>query len=365
MRASRAPGPVQSTYVQIHRQRVPKGQVERKPKKSDSAVNNVEGGCLKQFISLDDIPDFPNEDDDVWSNKKQAISYPSNNRGNAKQITQRNRHEIQDQHDEILDEEDEYYPKDNDDDEDDDNEWGNSPYAKGKSSPIVSKATPSNYDSRNNHHDSSSSSKHVQFKGSDKPISVSYHPSSGSKKSSQHDSSDEDNGDDDYIPEEINHHHQNNVQNSMKTMSSPKKPIPSISHYTTDSQRTPPPQLPCELKQKNVDEKPLTEEEKLFFSKKPRAVEYKPYTLGQYKLIKPKDYMEIGKMKPDLNTDELVAKRKNAERIKEFSSQLRSINKEVIIQQPKLPSSVEQSDLNVAKQKLDSKRTRADRKSVV
>jgi hypothetical protein len=81
--------------------------------------------------------------------------------------------------------------------------------------------------------------------------------------------------------------------------------------------------------------------------------------LNQYKLIKPKEYVEISKMKPDLNTDELVAKRKNQERIKEFSKQLRNFNQEVIMQQPKKPSSIEENDLTVAKGKQESNRQRA------
>lgn len=64
-------------------------------------------------------------------------------------------------------------------------------------------------------------------------------------------------------------------------------------------------------------------------------------------------------MKPDLNTDELVAKRKNLDRIKEFSKQLRHFNQEVIMQQPKKPSAVEENDLNIARSKLESNRQRA------
>ncbi len=64
-------------------------------------------------------------------------------------------------------------------------------------------------------------------------------------------------------------------------------------------------------------------------------------------------------MKPDLNTDELVAKRKNADRIKEFSRQLRHFNKDVLTQQPKLPSSTEAKDLVTSKVKQESARQKA------
>jgi hypothetical protein len=53
-----------------------------------------------------------------------------------------------------------------------------------------------------------------------------------------------------------------------------------------------------------------------------------------------------------------VAKRKNADRIKQFSKQLRDFNKESFSNQPKLPSSVEQSDLMTSKKKYDSHRIR-------
>lgn len=64
-------------------------------------------------------------------------------------------------------------------------------------------------------------------------------------------------------------------------------------------------------------------------------------------------------MKPDLNTDELIAKRKNVDRIKEFSKQLRTFNQEMIMQQPKKPSSVEENDMVVAKGKQESNRQKA------
>lgn len=109
----------------------------------------------------------------------------------------------------------------------------------------------------------------------------------------------------------------------------------------------------------------------------------RPYTLKQYHLIKPKEYVEISKIQPgkinllslsvprseltnnecqltaDLNTEELVAKRKNLERIKEFSKQLRVVNQDLIQQQRKLPPATEQIDIEKSKQKLNSKRQKA------
>lgn len=62
-------------------------------------------------------------------------------------------------------------------------------------------------------------------------------------------------------------------------------------------------------------------------SKQPVEITYKPYTLQQYRKIKPQEYVEFGKLKPDLNTSELIAKRANAERIKQFSKNLHEFNK--------------------------------------
>lgn len=46
----------------------------------------------------------------------------------------------------------------------------------------------------------------------------------------------------------------------------------------------------------------------LLFSKKARPVEYKPCTVKEYRETKPTAYVELGKLQPDLQTDELIAK---------------------------------------------------------
>ncbi|TYZ58034.1 hypothetical protein PybrP1_002878 [[Pythium] brassicae (nom. inval.)] len=69
--------------------------------------------------------------------------------------------------------------------------------------------------------------------------------------------------------------------------------------------------------------------DQLAFSRKARPVQYEPCKLSQYKKEKPAEYYELGKLQPDLNSDALVQKRANAERIKAFSKNLRVINKTV------------------------------------
>ena len=70
-----------------------------------------------------------------------------------------------------------------------------------------------------------------------------------------------------------------------------------------------------------------TNRDQLVFSKKARAVEYNPCTLGEYRRQKPKEYVELAQAaaRPQLG-DDLVAKRANAERVREFSKNLKSIN---------------------------------------
>lgn len=75
-------------------------------------------------------------------------------------------------------------------------------------------------------------------------------------------------------------------------------------------------------------------------------------------MIKPKEYVEFGKMKPDLNTEELIEKRKKQERMKEFSKQLRKHNQEQILSQPKQVPSSEQVSIEISNRQVDSKRTK-------
>ena len=69
--------------------------------------------------------------------------------------------------------------------------------------------------------------------------------------------------------------------------------------------------------------------------------------------------MEIQKLKPDLNREDLVVKRVNAERVKEFAKNLQDYNKQVLKQQRKLPPSSEASSIEASAKVLESKRAKA------
>ena len=135
-----------------------------------------------------------------------------------------------------------------------------------------------------------------------------------------------------------------------------RRSIDRGSHHPTPSVLDVP-ALPCETDSSRAE---LSPKDKLAYSRQPREVEYKPYTLQQYKIIKPKEYVEICNLKPDLNTDELRAKRANLERIKEFSKNLKSFNEKMIESQSRKPPTFsEASAIEISKKKEDSSRERA------
>ncbi|OQR94925.1 hypothetical protein ACHHYP_00805 [Achlya hypogyna] len=130
----------------------------------------------------------------------------------------------------------------------------------------------------------------------------------------------------------------------VKKKSSPKK---------TKSTKAPERPTPVDLNEQRV----VTEQDQLAFSKKARPVQFEPCTLSEYKQEKHTGYYELGKLKPDLNADDLVEKRANKERIKEFSKNLRAINqtlkkKEVVEVTPEKTLSTRDKALAFAKDKV-------------
>lgn len=112
-----------------------------------------------------------------------------------------------------------------------------------------------------------------------------------------------------------------------------------------------PPPLPYEAS----PPKPLRGHDKLAYSKEPRTIAYKPNT----KPLPKGDYVEIQNLKPDLNSAELIAKRANVERIKEFAKNLHEYNRNTLLQQKKLPASTEVREIVLDKMKHESKRNKA------
>jgi len=69
--------------------------------------------------------------------------------------------------------------------------------------------------------------------------------------------------------------------------------------------------------------------------------------------------MMINTISIDLNREDLVCKRANLERIKEFSKKLQNFNKEILSNQSKLPSSSEKHDIQISEHKFSSNRQKA------
>lgn len=95
--------------------------------------------------------------------------------------------------------------------------------------------------------------------------------------------------------------HEHNVTASTKAKITSTQSISSgavssapvvCSSGTSSRMRLGPPSFPCESHSSE------SEDASLFYSKQPRQVDFKPYTLGQYRMIKPKDYQEIAALKP-------------------------------------------------------------------
>jgi len=135
----------------------------------------------------------------------------------------------------------------------------------------------------------------------------------------------------------------------MKGPTAAAKDIRSISR--TKPMPVEPPPLPYEIS----PPKQHYGRDKLVYSREPRAITYKPNT----KPLPRAEYVEIQNLKPNLNSDELVAKRANVERIKEFAKNLHEYNRNTLLQQRKLPASTEAREIVLDKMKHESKRAKA------
>ncbi|RHY27520.1 hypothetical protein DYB32_006721 [Aphanomyces invadans] len=115
-----------------------------------------------------------------------------------------------------------------------------------------------------------------------------------------------------------------------KSQPQPHAPSPKKTFSTPVKPAKPPHADDSAVRGSNDHPKQLaTNEDQLAFSKKARPVAYEPCTLTEYRQEKHDKYYELGKLQPDLNSSELVEKRANQERIKEFSKNLRQINQAI------------------------------------
>eukprot|EP00397_Hematodinium_sp_SG-2012_P027038 GEMP01028382.1.p1 GENE.GEMP01028382.1~~GEMP01028382.1.p1 ORF type:complete len:608 (+),score=145.83 GEMP01028382.1:183-2006(+) len=93
-----------------------------------------------------------------------------------------------------------------------------------------------------------------------------------------------------------------------------------------------PPALPPPIPKSN-ERMVKNEQDKLFFSKKPRPVDYVPAKVCEYQAKYTGQKVELTSLGPDLGNEDLLVKKARAAQIKEFSKQLRDVNRHRITSQ--------------------------------
>jgi hypothetical protein len=297
MKASRAPGPVQSSYVKLHQQ---KKEPKAAPKKGGGVVETGAGGKLNKFKDLDDIPDFPAGDDFDWgdnnnnNNRRKEVdeeeeddrhwnAHPDNYNSNQ----QYNRNQY-DEEEEAGEQDDEYYQ----------------PPSKGYSQqqqqppPLPAQQQQNNKNNRQSPRpavQSSSEPKNTHQTNIQQQSKVSVPQKKGSpvnKNPKNRGNNYRDDDEDDDVDDNNNGYYQHNLPKHANIPSNNKNqlpekdinsiPIPKKKHEYQEGghplqinhQMNAPPPLPYE----QVIESPpkvVPEKEKLFYSKEPRKVEYR------------------------------------------------------------------------------------------
>ncbi|KAL0208609.1 hypothetical protein P9112_011196 [Eukaryota sp. TZLM1-RC] len=98
--------------------------------------------------------------------------------------------------------------------------------------------------------------------------------------------------------------------------------LPSVNqsnHHLTSNPEPPSPQYRASKEPRDLN---LNETESR------RAVDYQPYTLSDYKRLQPKNgYFELGKLQPNLETDEYKQKKAKYDRARQFGQMYTNLNK--------------------------------------
>lgn len=75
----------------------------------------------------------------------------------------------------------------------------------------------------------------------------------------------------------------------------------------------------------NIDNKDI--DRSIYFSKKPRYIDFKPYNLGDFNKITPKSYQLLGGLGPvNIGREEWVENTKKCKLAKEYSRSVRELN---------------------------------------
>jgi hypothetical protein len=249
MKASRAPGKVQSTYVQRHREKAGKSDSKEKKK---GPTNNNQNGKINKMLDLDAIPDFSNTTNFAWDDAPTGNDnnyFGNDDQGNEWNVHPDNQHSNHQQQNNRN-----YYGYEQEEDE---NEYIEQPQY---------------YNNQNNYQQQQRQQQHHvplhnQFQ---RKVSMKGH----------HDSSDEEeNNQGEGYSKGFNYYGNGKNDIDINNVPLPKKKNPSAPNspqrniYDNNLMNSPPP-LPCDNPIKSPP-KVIPENEKLFYSKQPRAVEYK------------------------------------------------------------------------------------------
>eukprot|EP00761_Pharyngomonas_kirbyi_P013538 gb/GECH01013567.1/.p1 GENE.gb/GECH01013567.1/~~gb/GECH01013567.1/.p1 ORF type:complete len:438 (+),score=99.72 gb/GECH01013567.1/:1-1314(+) len=79
----------------------------------------------------------------------------------------------------------------------------------------------------------------------------------------------------------------------------------------------------------------LSAEDRLYYSRKPRDVNYTPYTVKDYEHVKTQMEAKLGSLGPDINTEEWKRKKEKADRMRNFAQNVQQNNTKKIKIKPK------------------------------
>jgi hypothetical protein len=295
MKASRAPGPVQSTYVKMHQQ---KKEPKAAPKKGGGVVETAAGGKLNKFKDLDDIPDFPAGDDFDWGDNN------SNNNNRREEVDE----EVEDDrhwnaHPDNYNSNQQYnrnqYEEDEDEGEQDAEYYQPPSYSQQQQPPplpaqqlqnnknnrqsprpaVQSSSEPKNSQQTNIQQQSKPSV--PQKKGSPVPVNKTV-TNPKNRGINYRDEDEDDDGDNNGYYQHNLPKHANITSNNKNEKDINSIPLPKKKHEYQEGghplqinhQMNAPPPLPYEQAIESPP-KVVPEKEKLFYSKEPRKVEYR------------------------------------------------------------------------------------------
>lgn len=95
------------------------------------------------------------------------------------------------------------------------------------------------------------------------------------------------------------------------------------------------------------------EKDQLYYSKKARPVDYKPITVAEYKSQKTDKYYELGSLPPDLDREDLIEKRNNLDKMKNYGTEMSKLNKEKLKLKPPKEKPPEKKEISKRERALE------------